>query len=376
MLLGALLELGVPAREVDEALAGLGVAGLRMHVSKVQRGALAAAYVRFSGPPRDAAERRFGAIRALLKAAKLAGRVRERALEVFTRLAEAEAQIHGAAIEAVHFHEVGAHDALGDIVGVCAALEHLDVSEITASALPLGHGWVESAHGRLPLPAPATLQLLRGVPTYPAQVNDECVTPTGAALLATLVGQFGVMPPIVPQAQGFGAGEDRGRALPNVLRAVLGVTTPTLESDVVSLLETNLDDMNPEHLPYLIDELMEAGALDVAVSPLQMKKGRPGYLLSVIVRPADRERLAERVLVESSAIGVRYQDLPRLKLVRESRSVTTRFGAIAVKLVRTPDGRSGVRPEYEACARAARAHGVPLRRVYEEATRAAQEAFA
>jgi uncharacterized protein (TIGR00299 family) protein len=292
---------------------------------------------------------------------------------VFTRLAEAEARIHGVGVDAVHFHEVGAADTLGDVVGVCLALEHLDVGSLSASSLPLGSGIVKTAHGHLPLPAPAALELLAGIPTYPAEVSWETVTPTGAALLATLVDHFGSMPPLTPTAQGFGAGDDRAGSLPNVLRGVLGITTPLLEGDVVAVLETNLDDMNPEHLPYLLEELMEDGALDASLSPLSMKKGRPGQLLRVIARPADRDRLARRILIESSAIGVRYQEMPRLKLLRESRHIPTRFGEIPVKRVRTPEGRVVMTPEYEACACAAREHGVSLQEVYEEALIAARQ---
>ena len=373
MLLGSLLGLGVPAKVVRSALAALGVEGLRMRVSSVQRGPISACYVSFTGPRRDRLERRFASIRALLENGSGPEPVRETALRVFTRLAEAEARVHGVAPDQVHFHEVGALDAIGDIVGVCAALHHLGVERVSASSLALGRGTVETEHGRLPLPAPATLELLEGIPTYPAEVAWETVTPTGAALVAELVPAFGPMPPLVPSRQGFGAGEDREGPLPNVLRSVLGSAGPLLEGDVVTVLETNLDDMNPEHLPYLVEELLADGALDVSLSPLSMKKGRPGQLLRVIARPSDRERLARRVLLESSALGVRFTDMPRLKLARRSAEVDTAYGRIPVKVMRTPDGSSLTTPEYEACARAAREHRVPLQRVYREARRAAED---
>ncbi len=373
MILGSLLELGAPARALREVLGKLGIEGLHMRVSRVKRGAFQASYVSFRAPARSAPERRFASIRALLERAALAERVRSRSLEVFTRLARAEARIHGTDVDDVHFHEVGAADAIGDIVGVCAALELLGVDRIVVSPLPLGSGFVDGDHGRIPLPAPATIELLRGVPTYPAEVEWETVTPTGAALLATLADGFGPMPAMMPDGQGFGAGDDRAGPMPNVLRACLGAPADGLASDVVSVVETNLDDMNPEHLPYLLDRLMAEGALDVSLSPLAMKKGRPGQLLRVIARPADRERLARRILLESSAIGVRYTEMSRLLLAREERQVATRYGRIAVKVVRTPDGRSDVSPEYEACARAAREHGVPLAEVYRVAEQVARE---
>ncbi len=373
MILGALLELGAPARSVRETLAKLGIEGLRMRVSRVRRGAFAAAYVSFPAPVRNAAERRFSAIRKLLESASLPDRVRARSLDVFTRLARAEARVHGIDVEDVHFHELGAADAIGDVVGVCSALELLGVDIVTASPLPLGRGQTRTDHGIIPLPAPATIELLQGVPTYPAEVEWETVTPTGGALLASLAVAFGPMPPMVLDGQGFGAGDDRKGPLPNVLRACLGRPLDALASDVVSVLETNLDDMNPEHLPYLLERLLAEGALDASLTPLSMKKGRPGQLLRVIARPADRERLARRILLESSALGVRFSEVPRLILARETVEVGTPYGRIAVKRARLPDGRHDVAPEYEACASAARKHRVPLAEVYRAAERAARE---
>ncbi len=373
MILGALLDLGVPAKAVRSALRGLGIGEIAMRVSKVRRGALAARWVSFKGEPRTAAERRWESIRELLSAADLPERVRERSLRVFERLACAEAKVHGIAPEQVHFHEVGACDAIGDIVGVCTALEHLGIERLSCSAVALGRGSVESEHGRLPLPAPATLELLVGIPTYPYDVEWETITPTGAALLTSLCRNFGPMPALVPRGQGFGAGNNRRGPLPNVVRAVLGEVSGALERDVVSVIETNLDDMNPEQLPYLMERLLGEGALDVSLSPLAMKKGRQGQLLRVIARPGDRDALARRILLESSAIGVRYVEMPRLKLARESRIVDTRYGRIRVKLAGTLDGGWTASAEYEACARAARKHGVPIEEVYRVAERAAEE---
>jgi len=372
MLLGALLDAGARAKAVREELARLDVAGLRMRVSRVKRGALVGSYVRFSGPARAPAQRRWREIRKLLSRAPLSGRVRERSLAAFGLLAEAEARVHGVPADRVHFHEVGAIDAIGDIVGVCAAVEDLAPARITASALPLGHGSVETAHGRLPLPAPATLELLRGVPTYPLDVAWETVTPTGAALLRALVEEFGPLPAMLPERQGYGAGDDRQGPAPNLLRAIVG-RVGALGRDTVTLIETHLDDTPPEQLPYLIDRLMEEGALDAALIPLSMKKGRPGQLLRVMARPADRERLARRVLLESSALGVRTQEWPRLVLERRVTRVETRFGKIRVKLATDPDGRTTAAAEHDDCARAARRAGVPLREVYREAEREALE---
>ena len=279
-------------------------------------------------------------------------------------------------IERIHFHEVGALDALGDVVGVCAAVESLGVSRVTCSPLPLGRGRVGGAHGALPLPAPATLELLRGVPTYPYDVEWETVTPTGAALLATLADEFGTLPALRPLAQGFGAGDDRRGPLPNVLRAVVGEAEPELARDEVAVLETHLDDMTPEHLAFLVERLHDAGALDASLAPLLMKKGRPGQALRVLTRPPDAERIARLVLSESSALGVRVQRVPRFVLRRGAGSVSTPYGPIRVKLARAPDGTAEVKPEYEACARAARKHGVAISAVTRAAQRRAEDELA
>jgi pyridinium-3,5-bisthiocarboxylic acid mononucleotide nickel chelatase len=373
MLLGALLELGAPQAGVRAELDKLGIDGLRMRTSKVDRGALTARYVSFSAPERSHVQRHYRAIRNLLRRAPLRAAVRSNALRVFEKLGQAEARIHGVPLDDVHFHEVGNADTLGDVVGVCAAIDLLGVGRITASPIALGHGTVSTEHGILPLPAPASLELLKGVPTYPMDVAWETLTPTGAALLVTLVDEFGPLPAMRPEAQGFGAGNDRPGPVPNVLRAVLGSPAPELARDRVVVLETHLDDMNPEALPFLIERLLEEGALDASLSPLAMKKGRPGQLLRVIARPVDGDRLARQVLLHSTALGVRQSEMPRLLLEREVRPLATSYGRIRVKFARTPDGRISSAPEYEDCAQAARRHGVALREVYRAAERAAEE---
>jgi len=375
MLLGALLAIGVPRRAVREAIARVGLAGARMSVRRVQRGALDAVHVAFRGPERKPSERHWRSIRRLLERADLPPRVRSRSLDAFSRLAQAEGRVHGVDPERVHFHEVGAVDALCDVVGVCAAVEHLDPVGISASSLALGHGSIGTDHGRIPLPGPAVLELLVGVPTHPLDVDWETVTPTGAALLAALCDEFGLMPALRPIATGYGAGEDRSGPLPNTLRAVLG-QVEQLSRDRVAVIETHLDDMPPEQLPFLLERLMDEGALDAALLPLAMKKGRPGQLLRVIARPIDRERLARRILVDSTALGVRYREEARLVQRRELRSVSTPFGRIRVKIAWDPDGRPAASAEYESCARAARRGGVRLQDVYSAAERQALEDLA
>lgn len=425
MFLAALLDLGLSRRELEQDLAGLGL-DFALRVARVQRGALAARYLevrlpqrgraartasrrgaaaarsaRSAGhahtpehghghahapehghPPSSAgassaarrghAHRSYREIVAILTRAKLERGVRERALATFEALARAEARVHGRRIDDVHFHEVGAVDAIVDITGAAIGLARLGIASVSASPVALGHGTVESEHGRLPLPAPATLELLRGIPVVPAPVAWETVTPTGAALLRTLVDDFVPLPPMSIDAIGHGAGDDRPGPLPNVLRALLG-RGAALSSDRVCVLETNLDDFVPQHFDDLMERLFEAGALDVSVQPLQMKKNRPGHLLRVVARPSERAPLAALILGESTALGVRTHDCDRFVLEREIGRVETRFGPVRVKYAVDPQGRRRAAPEYDDCKRLARRAGVPLREVVRAAERAADE---
>jgi uncharacterized protein (TIGR00299 family) protein len=380
MFLAALLDLGLSRRELESDLAGLGV-DFALRVRRVRRGALAARHLDVVVPGasrRGGAAARRGAhagrpyteIRRLLERARLDAEVRARALALFEAMGRAEARVHGTALAKVRFHEVGAVDAIVDVTGAAAGLARLGIDRVTASPVALGgEGSFESEHGRLPLPAPAALELLRGIPTVPAHVRWETVTPTGAAILRTLVDDFRALPAMTIEAIGYGAGDDRPGPMPNVLRAVLGRGGGGGSDRIVSL-ETNLDDFVPEHFDHLMERLFEAGALDVSIQHLQMKKNRPGFLLRVLARPADRMPLARMLFAESTAIGVRATESDRLILEREQRRVETPFGRIGVKRVRDADGRLHVSAEYDDCKRAAKRTGAPLRDV----VRAAEEA--
>jgi uncharacterized protein (TIGR00299 family) protein len=402
MLLGALIDLGLRPRALLEDLAGLELP-FQLIVKRVHRGALAARWVEVRVPrprpgqraatasapaaqahahphphPHGAAVRparrpgggrRWPEIRRLLERARLAQPVRARALAIFGALADAEARVHGIGVEQVHFHEVGAIDAIVDVTGAAAGLHRLGVERVTCSPLPLGHGSVDTDHGRLPLPAPAVLELLRGAPVVPANLEWETVTPTGAALVHALVEEFRMLPAMTVEAVGHGAGGERAGGLPNVLRAVLG-RAEGFGADRVAVLETHLDDLNPEHFEYLMERLLEAGALDVALMHLQMKKNRPGFAIRVVARPSVRDALARVLFAESTTLGVRVTEADRVLLAREERRVTTPFGAIRVKIVRDAAGRAEPSAEYEDCKRAARRTGAPLR----EVVRAAEEA--
>lgn len=434
MFAAALLDLGLRRKDLVEDLAALDVAH-ELRVTKVQRGALAARYfeVLVPGQPRrrKAAARKRGRkggndrtrddppphegshapghdhgphgdhsghdhhhdhhhahphahhddhghtrsyveIVELLEKAKLRSSVRTRALDIFTALGEAEARVHGVSLDAVHFHEVGAVDAIVDVTSAASGLDRLGIDRVTATPVALGHGTIHSAHGRLPLPAPATLELLRGIPTVPAHVAWETVTPTGAAILRTVVDEFTTLPAMTVEAVGIGAGNDRPGPMPNVLRAVLGRAPTGAGRDRVSVLETNLDDLVPEHFDHLMERLFEAGALDVSLQHIQMKKNRPGFLVRVLARPSDRQELARLLFAESTAIGVRCVDQERLVLERESRRIETPYGRVRVKVVRGLDGALQVSAEYDDCKRAAKRSGDPLRevvRVVEDAAR-------
>ena len=381
MFLGALLDLGLSRRKLDADLAGLGV-DYTLRVRRVRRGALAARSVEVGVGPRPAPRRKrsagqrghghgrsYAEIRRLLRQADLEAPVRNRALAIFEALGRAEARVHGTALEKVHFHEVGAVDAIVDVTGAAIGLQRLGIEHVTASPVALGEGTVETQHGRLPLPAPATLELLRGIPTVPAHVRWETVTPTGAAILRTVVDEYGPLPAMTVEAIGHGAGGDRPGPLPNVLRAILGRPSGA-RSDRVVCLETHLDDLVPEHFDYLMERLFAGGALDVSLQHLQMKKNRPGFLVRVLGRPSERLALARILFAESTAIGVRATESDRLVLEREEQRVETPYGRIRVKLVHGDDGRSLVSAEYDDCKRAARKAGVPLRDV----VRAAEEA--
>jgi uncharacterized protein (TIGR00299 family) protein len=309
---------------------------------------------------------------AIVHGGRLPTDVVERASQVFERLAEVEAFIHGTTVDEVEFHEVGAIDAIVDVVGVVYGLHLLDAdwSALTSSGLPTGSGWVRSQHGRLPVPAPATLELLRraGTPVRSAPAEGdtgELTTPTGAALL-TVLARFGAPPAAPIDRVGYGFGT-REPPWPNAVRVWLGSSTRPGRDQVVQI-ETNLDDATPEELGFAMERLFEAGALDVAFSPLQMKKNRPGVLVRVLARPADGARLAELVLEHTSALGVRVEHIERVIAQRSERSVQTPWGAVRVK-VKHLGQREVVAPEYEDCARVARQAGVPLRDVYAAARR-------
>lgn len=381
MILGALLDAGLALADLNREIAKLGVPDVAIERESTARHAIAAtrAQVCLAGAPLADAEHHLDLsgepthahlndITSRINGSRLDSAVKERSIRVFERLCAAEAEVHNAAPAKVALHEVGALDALVDVVGAVAGLQLLEVDEVCASPLRFGTGLVRCAHGRYPVPVPGVVALCRGVPTEQTDIRAELVTPTGAAIITTLAHSFGPQPPFCQQAVGYGAGRRDLEAVPNLLRLRLGERAPA--SERVLLIEANIDDMNPEVYGYLFDRLLAQGAYDVYAAPVLMKKGRPGNVLSVLAPAGRLDELAEIVLRETTTIGLRYYAVERRVLERQLRTVATPYGAVGVKFSYI-DGRDRVAPEYDDCARLAQEHQVPLLSVYEAARTAA-----
>jgi uncharacterized protein (TIGR00299 family) protein len=374
MTIAALVDLGVPLSVVETAVAALSLPGVHVVARPVRRGAIGATHfdVHVHGAQ---PERTYRQIDALIAGSALPPRVSELARRIFRRLGEAEADVHRIPLDEVHFHEVGAVDAIVDVVGAAAALEHVG-ARVVASPLPLGHGTVQCRHGTLPLPAPAAVACLVGVPTYAADVEAELVTPTGAAILATVATEFTRWPSFVPERIGWGAGTQERPERPNVLRVVLGAAEPMAErraSHVV--LETNVDDLTGELAAHTIERLMRGGALDAWAIPITMKKGRPAFTLAALASVAEADSVAALLLRETSSLGVRQLPVSRVERPRRTLSVGTPFGAIPVKVSEGPFGPPTIKPEFDACVAAAAAHGVPVREVIAAALAAGRQSI-
>jgi pyridinium-3,5-bisthiocarboxylic acid mononucleotide nickel chelatase len=310
-------------------------------------------------------------IRELLERSALGDGVKRRALAIFGRLAAAEGKVHGVPADDVHFHEVGALDAIADVVGAAWGFDRLGVDEVRVSPLPMGRGFARSGHGRLPVPGPATLDLLRDFPIRLGDGESEMVTPTGAAIVAALATPGAMPVDLVVERIGYGAGDKEFSDRPNLLRVVVGTVPGAPARDRLLVLETNLDDMNPELYEHVVERLFAGGALDVWMTPVQMKKNRPGTVLSVLANAGTRERVTGVLLAETTTLGVRITPVERIAVPRESVVVETSFGAVRVKIGTAPDGGRNVAPEYADCRRIALERGVPLKHVYQAAIAAA-----
>ena len=363
MLLGALLHAGLKESILREQLAQLHLADAGFELQSTSCHSIGCVKVTVSERRRQEL-RTLPAIQQILDNSGLDAAIRGRSLAVFQALAEAEAKVHGIPADQVHFHEIGALDTIIDVVGTVIGLHQLGISRLIVSPLPLGGGFVHCAHGMLPLPAPATCELLHGVPTYGVHIQKELVTPTGAALVKVLADDFGPMPAMTVTAVGYGAGTHTlPNNQPNLLRLLIGMDSEASEAQTVTIIETRLDDWNPEHFPHLCELLQERDALDVSLTACQGKKGRPGFHLQVICADADNGRLQDTILSETTAIGLRYRREQRRTLPRKRIAILTPWGEIGAKLVATPRGEV-IYPEYEECRRTARLHDVPLDEVY------------
>jgi uncharacterized protein (TIGR00299 family) protein len=373
MTLAALVDAGVPVEAINAALGSLALPGLRLVAAEVKRHGFRATQVTVESEP-EHAHRHLGQILAMIDAGRLTDRQKGLARRIFTRLGEAEARVHGVDIEAVHFHEVGAADSIADIVGTAVAWDLLGAERLIASAVPTGTGTIRIAHGECGIPAPATAELLRGIPLAACQVEGEMTTPTGAAILAALVERFGPLPAMTIESIGYGAGQRDFADRPNILRLLVGqsdeaASRADCQADQVAVLETNLDDTSGELIGYCISRLWDAGALDVYTTAIQMKKNRPAVKLSVLCRPADAAALEEILFTETTTLGVRRTTAARHVLRREPHTVATPWGPIDGKIGWLSDGRPRFAPEYESCRRLAETRQVPLWEVYEAARR-------
>jgi uncharacterized protein (TIGR00299 family) protein len=381
MTLGALLDAGCSVENLRDELSGLQVSGWELTAEKVWKNGMAATYVKVKTEDQSK-HRSLGAILEILEKSELAPRVRERAGAIFRKLGEAEARVHDVPLEKIHFHEVGAVDAIVDIVGACIGFEALGIEKFACSALNVGGGTVKMAHGVLPVPAPATANLLQGRPTYSNGVQKELVTPTGAAIVATLCEAFGPQPAMSVRAIGYGAGTADLEGQPNVVRIMVGeavgdrgekeraqAEVPVLLDEEIAVIEANLDDMNPQIYGYFLEKALGVGALDVYTTPVQMKKNRPGTLLTVLCRPGDTQDLMDLIFAETTTFGVRTYRAQRRVLPREWISVGTEFGEVRIKVSRVNGRILHVAPEFEDCKRAAEEKGVPLQRVIASALR-------
>lgn len=367
MFLAALLDAGLGEEVLRAELARLPIGNYRLQVTRTAQTAIMA--TRLSITTEEQPPRSWHSIRTLIEKSSLAAAVKEKSLAVFALLAETEGGIHGCAVEDVHFHELGGIDAIIDIVGTVIGLVELAIDRLITSPLPLGRGLVKCAHGLLPLPAPAVCEILKGVPVYGVALGDELVTPTGAALVRALSASFGQFPVMTIAKVGYGTGShtlEDGR--PNLCRLVLGTARGTTEAQEVEVVETNLDDWSPETFPYLSEQLFKAGAADVSLVPIQMKKGRPGFLLRVIVAPDQAWEIKRCILSETTAIGLRFRTEQRLTLPRERAIINTPWGPLTVKRVETPRG-TVLYPEYESCCQMAREKRLNLQEVYAEVGR-------
>lgn len=370
MILGAMLGAGVDPDYLREQLSPLPVTGFNISVETVDRSGLSATYARVETADQHA-HRHLSDIKQIIEGSRLSDSVKQRAVQIFTRLAEAEAHVHNEPVDHVHFHEVGALDAIVDVVGAAICFDYLKIDRFVSSALHVGSGMVQMAHGRFPIPPPAVTELLKGVPFYATEIKGELLTPTGAAIITTLCSEYGPIPAMKMEATGYGAGTREYPDFPNVLRVLIGETDSEAAHDErLWMIETNLDDASPQIIGHVMDRVLELGALDCFFTPVQMKKNRPGVLLSILSAREEKEAVMKLLFTETTTLGIRSYEVNRRALLRSVVQVETQYGPIDVKVAHL-DGRVvNEMPEFEQCRAAAVKAKVPLK-VVEEAARVA-----
>lgn len=373
MTLGALVDAGVSIDALRLELSKLNLPGYEITAEKVKRSGLSATkvHVRLDDKPQPA--RHLSDIRSIIEASALSTAIKQKSIGIFERLAQAEAKVHGTTPDQVHFHEVGAVDAIIDIVGSVIGLEMLGITTIAGSSVNLGSGSIKTAHGMLPVPAPATVELLRGIPCYGSSVPFELTTPTGAVILSTLGSSFGPMPQMAVSKTAYGAGNKDIPGQPNVLRLMIGEPASSYDEDTSIVIETNIDDMNPQLYEHMIDKLMQQGAHDAYLTPIIMKKGRPAILLSVLTDSTKQDAVLDTIFRETTSIGVRIREVDRKKLTREIVVIDTAYGKIRVKVSKRGEEILTATPEYEDCRKIAEEKQVPLKQVIEEVKAASSQ---
>jgi uncharacterized protein (TIGR00299 family) protein len=368
MFVAALIDLGLPLSKLKSELRKIPTLKFELKVSKKFVHAVRAAQFQVICPKHEA-PRAWKDIRRMIERSRLHPQVKATGTKIFASLAEAEAKIHGVAVDKVHFHEVGATDSIVDIMAAAVGIRELGIDSLHFSRIPLGRGVTRSQHGPIPVPGPATLELLKGLPTFGIDLEGETVTPTGAAIVSTLGKSFGDQPSMTMEKVGYGTGQKAFLDRPNLFRLIVGASAMGLKQEEMLVIETNIDDMNPQYFDHVMERLFAAAARDVFVASMQMKKNRPATLLTVICEPARRDALVEIILQETTSIGVRYYPVQRLILKRENKKVKTRYGEVTVKIVEQPDGTKRAAPEYDDLKRIAAAKNVTLKTIHDETIR-------
>ncbi len=365
MFLASLIGAGLPVSYLKATISKLGIKDLDINITRDKRHGISGIRIEIDFKSQRQQSRSFSSIKNFLLNSKLESDIKNKSLDIFNIIATAEAEVHNCKKEDIHFHEIGGLDSIIDIVGTVSGMIYFDIEYLVVSTLPLGKGNIKTSHGIIPIPSPATLNILKGIPTYGTEIEAELVTPTGAALVRYFANAFGEIPPMIIKNIGYGIGTRDLSEKPNIARLILGEPYKNKNLDTVVLIETNIDDYNPEYLGYIMDMLFQNGALDVAFVPIYMKKNRPGICIKIICNPIDTENLMNILFKETSTLGIRYNFLLRKRLKREIIYIDTPWGKIKAKKIYQIDGSAYIKPEYEECLKIAKKYDIPIRHVYE-----------